>query len=136
MRVFLDTNVLVSAVATRGLCAEVLHVVVAEHDLVLGERVLGELRQVLRQKIGLGAGAIEDVERFLRRQGQVVRGTRAPSVRVRDAADSHVLAEAIEAGVDVVVTGDHDLLEVAAKAPVSIVTPRGFWDLLRTESRE
>lgn len=136
MKVFLDTNVLVSAVATRGLCAEVLHVVLAEHDLILGERVLGELRKVLRQKIGLEARAIEEVETFLRRQGQVVRSMRAPSLRVRDVDDSYVLAEAIEAGVDVIVTGDRDVLEVAAKAPVPIVTPLGFWNLLRGENRE
>jgi putative PIN family toxin of toxin-antitoxin system len=131
VRVFLDTNVLVSAVATRGLCAEVLHVVLAEHDLILGERVLGELRRVLRQKIGLEAGAIEDVETFLRRQGHVVRSKRPPSLAVRDADDSLVLAEALEAGVDVVVTGDNDVLNVAGQAPFPIVTPRGFWNLLR-----
>ena len=136
MRVFLDTNVLVSAVATRGLCAEVLHVVLAEHDLILGERVLGELRKVLRQKIGLEVGAIEDVETFLRRQGHVVRSKQPPSLAVRDAADSLVLAEAIEAGVDVVVTGDNDVLSVAGQAPFPIVTPRGFWNLLRGERRD
>lgn len=136
MRAFLDTNVLVSAVATRGLCAEVLHVVLAEHDLILGERVLGELRKVLRRKIGVEAGAIEDVETFLRRQGHVVRSKRPPSLKVRDVDDSLVLAEALEAGVDVVVTGDDGVLEVAGKAPFPIVTPRGFWDLLRAERRD
>lgn len=136
MKVFLDTNVLVSAVATRGLCAEVLHAVLAEHELVLGERVLGELRHALRLKLGLDSGAADAVEEFLRRQGRLVRATQAPTVRVRDADDSRVFAEAIEAGVDVVVTGDRDLLDVAAKAPVAIVTPRGFWDLLRTERRD
>ena len=135
MRVFLDTNVLVSAVATRGLCTEVLHLVLAEHDLILGERVLGELRGVLAEKIGLEAGAIDRVETFLRRQGCVVRSTQPPSVTVRDADDSYVLAEASEAGVDVVVTGDRDLLAVAAKVPFPIVTPRGFWQLLRGEGR-
>ena len=136
MRVFLDTNVLVSAVATRGLCAEVLHSVLAEHELIVGERVLGELRKVLRQKIGLEAGAIEDVETFLRRQGHVVRSKHPPSLAVRDADDSLVLAEAIEAGVDVVVTGDNDILSVAGQAPFPIVTPRGFWNLLRVERRD
>lgn len=135
MKVFLDTNVLVSAVATRGLCAEVLHLVLAEHDLILGERVLGELRDVLRGKIGVEAGAIGEVETFLRRQGHVVRSERPPSLRVRDVDDGYVLAEAIEAGVDVVVTGDRDVLAVAAKVPFPIVTPRGFWQILRGEHR-
>ena len=55
---------------------------------------------------------------------------------VRDADDSLVLAEAIEAGVDVVVTGDNDVLSVAGQAPFPIVTPRGFWNLLRSERRD
>ena len=50
--VFLDTNVVVSAVATRGLCADLFHVVLAEHELVLGETVLTELRPVLRRRSG------------------------------------------------------------------------------------
>ena len=131
MRVFLDTNVLVSAVATRGLCAEVLHLVLAEHELVVGERVLGELRKALRQKIGPEAGTIDEVDAFLRGHAQVVRSHHRRTVPVRDVADGYVLAEAVEAGVDVVVTGDGDLLDAAAIAPFPIVTPRGLWNLLR-----
>ena len=65
-----------------------------------------------------------------------MRSEHPPSVKVRDADDSLVLAEAIEAGVDVVVTGDRDLLAVATKVPFPIVTPRGFWSLLRGERSE
>jgi predicted nucleic acid-binding protein len=44
-----------------------------------------------------------------------------------------VLAEAIAAKAEILVTGDRDLLDVAAKAPLPIGTPRGFWVLLRVE---
>tara|TARA_Y100000590_G_C15710915_1_gene1010249 strand:+ start:1307 stop:1432 length:126 start_codon:yes stop_codon:yes gene_type:complete len=40
MKVFLDTNVLVSAFATRGLCADVMRVILTEHELLIGEVVL------------------------------------------------------------------------------------------------
>ena len=53
MRVFLDTNVLVSAVATRGICADLLRLVASEHELVVGEVVLTELRHVLATRIRL-----------------------------------------------------------------------------------
>lgn len=43
MRIFLDTNVLVAALATRGLCADLLRVVLREHQLVLSAQVLTEL---------------------------------------------------------------------------------------------
>ncbi|HZL91991.1 MAG TPA: hypothetical protein VFB99_00055 [Vicinamibacterales bacterium] len=35
MKVFLDTNVLVSAFAARGICEDVLRIVLAEHQLVV-----------------------------------------------------------------------------------------------------
>jgi hypothetical protein len=48
--VFLDTNVLVSAFASRGLCADLFELVLLEHDLVLGRNVLRELSKALRGK--------------------------------------------------------------------------------------
>ncbi len=52
---------------------------------------------------------------------------------IRDAADAVVLAEALAAEVDVLVTGDRDLLEIATTAPVRILNPRGFWEELRSD---
>ena len=42
MKVCLDTNVLVAAFATRGLCADLLRTVVTKHELVIGEVILTE----------------------------------------------------------------------------------------------
>ena len=132
MKVFLDTNVLVSAVATRGLCAGVLHAVLAEHQLVVGDAVLSELRRVLRQKIRLSAETIAEMDTFVRRHALVVTDAPPVQIKVRDPADLLVLAEALAGGADVLVTGDQGLLRIAARAPLPIVTPRGLWELLRT----
>jgi len=131
VRVCLDTNVLVSAFATRGLCAEVLTLVLAEHDLILGEQGLTELRRVLEKKMRVPRRRVDEVEAFLRAQAQVAEGGARPLIKVRDPADMKVLAEAITGQADILVTGDRDLLEVAAKAPLRIVTPRGFWEQVR-----
>jgi len=131
VRVFLDTNVLVSALATRGVCADVLRVVLAEHTLVTSEVVLRELTRALRTRIRLPARAVDEVERFLR-EHEVVPQPSAPSpLRIRDADDRWVLASAVDARADLLVTGDRDLLDVAADAPVKIVDPRAFWELMR-----
>jgi predicted nucleic acid-binding protein len=50
VRVALDTSVLVSAVATRGRCADLFNLVLAEHELIVGETVLTEK---IRDKTGL-----------------------------------------------------------------------------------
>lgn len=134
MRVALDTNVLVSAVATRGLCADVLQVTLAEHELVLGETVLRELRRVLRQKIRMPADMINEVEAFLRRHAAIIPEAPPLRLRLRDRTDLPVLAEAMAGNADVLVTGDRDLHATPAEMPLPILTPRQFWERLRTSS--
>ena len=134
MKVCLDTNVVVSAVATRGLCADLLMVILAEHDLVLGATVLAELRQVLARKIGVPKDTIRDLDGFLRRQATIVPAGPATAHASLDAADARVLGEAAAGGADVLVTGDRGLLAVS-DPPVEILSPRGLWERLRSGPR-
>ena len=115
------------------MCADLLHVILTEHELVLGETVLTELRRVLDSKIGLSKDTIGELETFLRQQATVVTARAAVPSNTLEAADAAVLAEAATAAVDVLVTGDRDLLEVA-DSPVTIVSPRGLWERLRSAS--
>ena len=131
MKVFFDTNVLVSAVATRGLCADIFQAILANHDLVVGETLLTELQRALRKKLRASADTVEEMDGFLRREAIVVGDAPALDVVIRDPADAAVLAEAAAAEVDVLVTGDRDLLDIDATAPVRILSPRGFWEELR-----
>lgn len=131
MKVALDTNVLVSAVATRGLCADILRVVLSEHQLVVGATVLRELRRVLRQKLRVPAGTVAEMDALLRRHAVVVTKAPALTLKLSNKSDVPVLAEAIAGGADVLVTGDRDLLCITDKALLPILSPRGFWERLR-----
>ena len=131
MRIFLDTNVLVSAFATRGLCADVFRHVLAEHTLVTSEVVLQELRRALRTRIKLPSKLIDGIENFLREQEVVPKPPKPSSVAIRDKDDRWILASAEAGAADVLVTGDRDLLAIATDAPLPIVDPRGFWSLVR-----
>jgi putative PIN family toxin of toxin-antitoxin system len=131
LRVFLDTNVLVSAFTTRGICADVLIVALAEHQLVLGETVLEELARVLRGKMSIPAGTVEEADAFLRREAVVVSVGIDPLVSIRDPDDAAVLGEAVAGGADVLVTGDRDLLDIVDELPISVLSPRGFWQDLQ-----
>ncbi|HWP38231.1 MAG TPA: putative toxin-antitoxin system toxin component, PIN family [Gemmatimonadales bacterium] len=130
MKVYLDTNVVVSALATRGLCADVLQLVLAEHDLVVGEAMLGELPRVLRRKLGLPKETIDETIAFLRRQASVVTTAAAVPIKGVDPADAAVVAEAAAGAVDLLVTGDQGLL-TAPGLPIKVVSPRELWDQLR-----
>ena len=57
-----------------------------------------------------------------------LRGTLWP---VKDPDDQWIVAAATEGNADVLVSGDQDLLEIADKVQVRILSPRGFWEALR-----
>lgn len=134
MRVFLDTNVLVSAFTTRGLCSDLLNSVLTEHQLVLGEAVLTELSRVLSRKMGMPQATIAEAEAFLRREASVVSQGVDSRVSIRDKDDVVILGQAVEALADVLVTGDRDLLDMTEDVPVDVLSPRGFWGRLHEPS--
>jgi putative PIN family toxin of toxin-antitoxin system len=132
MRVFLDTNVLVSGFATRGLSADVVRLLLAEHELLTGEVVLEETRRVLTEKFGVPDEKADQIDRLLRqRHVEPVPDADSP-VEVRDPDDEVVLASAIAAGAEILITGDKDLLVVADRVEsLRIMTPRTFWEEVR-----
>ena len=137
MKVFLDTNVLVSGFATRGLCADVIRLVLAEHELITADVVLNELKRVLKQKIQLPGERIQEILTFLESQTVQLKPISTSSNPVRDEDDQWVLASALAAKADVLVTGDKDLLDVANEVSgVTITDPRGFWNLVKKRSRK
>jgi len=134
VKIALDTNVLASAVATRGLCADILNLVLTKHQLVVGVTVLAELNKVLRQKMRVPTEIAQELDALLRREAMVVGKTKALSVTIRDKSDVPVLAEAVAGRAEVLVTGDLDLLEITGKLPIRILTPRGLWEQLRSDA--
>ena len=131
MRVFLDTNVIVSAFVARGLCADLFRLLLAENDLIVGEVVLAELRDVLRTKLGAPEQVICELESLLREQIVVRRPAEPSALEIADPDDAWVLASAIAGEADVLVTGDQDLLAVASDASIPIWAPRRLWEHLR-----
>lgn len=132
MRVFLDTNVLVAAFATRGLCADLVRTILADHQLITGDVVLAELRTVLEERIKLPTSTITEIVALLRAQEVVPKPAKPSSLRIRDADDQWILASAVAGHADVLITGDKDLLAVAKQSPVPILSPRGFWEQIRS----
>ncbi len=137
MKVFLDTNVLVSGFATRGLCADVIRLVLAEHELITADVVLNELKRVLKHKIQLPGEQIQEILTFLESQTVQPKPISPPSIPVRDEDDEWVLASALAAKAEVFVTGDKDLLDVASQVADLVITdPRGFWSLAKKRTRK
>lgn len=133
MRVFLDTNVLASAAATRGLCADVLREVLASHELLTSAQVLGELRRVLRTKFGSDQDLINDFVWLMRQDTVLARPDQLPNVEIQDQDDLPILSAARSAAAEVFVTGDKELLAIGRIEKLAILSPRQFWEKLKAQ---
>jgi putative PIN family toxin of toxin-antitoxin system len=132
VRVFLDTNVLVAAFATRGLCADVFRLVLAEHELLVSATLIEELTRALTRKVRVLEQVVREIVAFLDASASFVGGApKLPPVAVRDPDDAVILGEALAGGADVLVTGDQDLLVMDRVGALRILDPRGFWELVR-----
>ena len=130
MRVFLDANVLVTAFASRGLCTDLLEVVLLGQELVLGLHVLREVSKALRGKVKLPAHRAAEIVEFLSGEAVEVVDDSEPSGARVDADDALVLGEAIAGRSEIFVTGDSALLKLGSIPKLDVVSPRRFWERL------
>lgn len=131
MRIFFDTNVLVAAVLTHGLCSELVEVALAQHDLVIDEAVVAELQRVLLEKFSIPPTRVTRLVALLnaRRAKPIQPEPALPTIVLRDPADLAIVTAAIQGGAEVLVSGDRDLLE--ADLPIPVLSPRELWQSLR-----
>lgn len=134
MNVVLDSNVLIAAFATQGICHSLFELCLKDHALVLSEPLLAEVERPLRDRIRVPAGTLKDVLSLLRKSGKIANPGALPErIKCRDLDDLHVLALACNHHARVIVTGDKDLLELKSVLDVPILTPRQFYQLLREQ---
>jgi len=131
MRIFLDTNVLASAVATRGLCSDVFREVLAYHELIICECLLKELKRVLHKKFLLSSSLISEVLTLLHQDTVLVRSSDTLRVPIKDKDDLKILSAALNGDAQLFVTGDKELLALRKIKSMCIVSPRGFWEELK-----
>ena len=131
MRVVYDTNVLVAAFLTEGVCSTLLvRARRGECELTLSTDIIKEFERILRKKFSLSQSEISDVRKVLAEATEEVRQKVNPIAPVcRDPDDDRILACAREARADYIVTGDEDLLVLKRYGAIRIVTPRDFESL-------
>lgn len=131
MRAVLDTNVLIAAYITEGLCARLLRrAQQGQCALLTCPLLLKECRQNL-QKLTSPLPEVLHAT-ILHLQAITTLVTLVPSFTpqiCRHLADNVVLGCALTAHADYLVTGDHDLLDLHPFPDLHIVSPRDFESL-------
>lgn len=130
MRVFIDTNILISASRsnTGTPFLAFLRATTYPNQAVICDQNVDELFRVYNRKF---PDKIAHLERFLALSMSVLQIVSTPIVKleaekqIRDAADRPILRAAIEAKADILITGDKDFLESGVETPL-IMTAAEF----------
>lgn len=134
MRAFVDTNVLLSASLRGGVPGQVVESgLQGVFEFVVSYQILDEYEEKLREKFAHPAGVANEMRLVVQRRSTVVSIASSPPIS-RDSDDDDVLGAAAEAGVDVIVTGDKDLLVLGSHRGIDILTPREFLDRLEAST--
>jgi len=133
MRVLLDTNVIISAVTTRGLCSDVFRAVLSDHDLVTCRKILHEIQRILRSKFSVPAELIAEYVELLSHDAIMAEPGDMAVVQIKDRDDVEIIAAAITGAVDVLVTGDAELQALTSIQGVRVLSPRAFWEELKAQ---
>ncbi len=127
MRVFFDTNVLVSAFIAHGTSSEVFEHCLSSCQVYTSPFILDELKDVLSSRLRLSVSRIKEISEFLMNNLELVEAGGLEEKVCRDPDDDFVLAGALAATADCLITGDEDLLVIKEYKGTRIIRPSDFW---------
>ncbi len=131
-KIVLDTNVYISAFAFGGEPRRVIEVVIAGKVVnYISNQIIDELAVVLkRPKFGYDDAVIRRIIYEIEQVSESFNDYQIHDLVKRDIKDNHVLACALYARADYLVTGDNDLLEVETPGKLEIITPTQFTKII------
>ena len=127
MRVVFDSNIFISALVIPGSKAEkaIARIIDGKDSLVLSKIIIDEVLSVLSRKFSRDREAISRIAIYLSELGQIA----GPSKKLRilkDDPDNRILECAIAGKVDLIVTGDKEMLNLKEFQGVRIISLREY----------
>ncbi len=124
-----DTNVVVSGLIAKGICFEILEDLIYSHTPLITPYILTECNEVLLHKFHLAKPTVKSLLNVIERHfKQGISSTELLNV-CRDPDDNQILADAIINKVDIILTGDKDLLSIEIYEGIRIVGPKDYWKI-------
>ena len=124
MRILVDTNVLFSALLfPKSVPSEALKHVVDNHDLFLCKQNVEELREIIARKAPEYLPSLADFLAAL--PFTLISDSSRSKTTIRDETDQPIIDAAINALVDIIITGDKDFLAMELPKP-KCITPKQY----------
>lgn len=137
-KVVLDSSVFIAAFLSRdGINAEVVRRADNTYELYTADPILTEVRRALtsysriRKRYQYSTAEVEEFLTYIRELSEECFSTLPPvSSRLRDPKDFIILACAVKAQADFIVSKDHDLLDLGTYQGITVLSTKAFSDKL------
>ena len=127
----LDSNILIAAFATRGLCSDIYELCLSEHKVILSHPIIQEVHANLVKKLKLKPSVADSIRKYLASAAEVVNPSHVPQNSCRDKSDLVILGTAVAGEADIIISGDNDLLTLNEFRSILILSPRQFWNTMQ-----
>lgn len=127
MKILIDTNVLIAAIITPGVCFEALEYCLKDHEVFASQFIVTEFKRILKRKLGYTDNEVNDATRLIFKKINMVEPVPACTAVIKDHDDLHVLGAAVAAACDLIVTGDKELLGLKRYQGIAIIPPGDLW---------
>ena len=136
MKIILDSNVIIAAFSSRGLCQSLFELCLDRHDIIISDHILSEISRILHKKFKMPRGKVEAIIDYLNELCECVDHEKLENAVCRDKDDDEILALSQSIKADYIITGDKDLLVLKSFNSIPIVLPREFWNIARKEGTQ
>ncbi|HEY5297867.1 MAG TPA: putative toxin-antitoxin system toxin component, PIN family [Verrucomicrobiae bacterium] len=125
MKLVVDTNVLIAGLAGEGMCRDIVKRRLLAFELFTSQILLDELADKLREKFQLNPDKLPLLKIYAD-EATIVKPKPLSEPVCRDPDDDEVLATALTANAEIILTGDKDLLVLKQFQGIKILSPRQF----------
>jgi len=131
VRAVFDTNVLVAAFVSEGVCSKLLiRARKRQFDLFISDFIVQEFERVLVRKLRIPRNEAREAVRLILEAASLIPLPQKLEAAVcRDSEDDNVLACSLTTGADYLVTGAADLLDLGSFQRSIVISPRDFESL-------
>ena len=128
MKAVFDTNVLIAAFLTEGLCSGLMiRARKQAFSLVLCDDIISEFQGILRKKFKITPADVSEISAIVSEAASEIIHELSPVPNIcRDPNDNMIIACAVDARAGYIVTGDEDLLILKKYKDIIILNPRNF----------
>ena len=136
MKVILDSNIVVAAFSSRGLCQSLFELCLDRYTIIISDHILTEISRVLHKKFKMPREKVEAIIDYLNEFCECVQYEKLENAVCRDKDDDEILALGQRIKADYIITGDKDLLVLKSFNSIPIVLPRESWNIARKEGTQ